>query len=168
MFRRRWGRDGRTADAGRSERPTGPAQPPVDTCRHGVRAGEDGPVGRAPVLRALSVSHDLVRPGSSVVVGWCFEDADEVVVDGRRGHPACGEALVRIDRRRPVEVIGRNGHACTPVATSTVVTTAAVPLDLPPVPDPLRGSPDVDLAATVGVPTAARLHTRSAARRRLR
>lgn len=161
----RWGRDERTTETGRSERA---AEPPVATCRHGARTREHAAVGQAPVLRALSVSSDLVRPGSSVSVTWCFERADEVVVDGGRGLPACGEALVRIDHRRAIEVVGRNEHASTQVATSTVLTTAAAPLGPPPVADLPAGSSDVDLAATVGVPTAARLHARSAARARYR
>ncbi|MGY1771972.1 hypothetical protein [Blastococcus sp. SYSU D00813] len=166
----RWISDTRQADAERRENVTEPAEPPVVTCRHGVRAGEQPPVEQAPVLRALSVSHNIVRPGSSISVTWCFEHAADVVVDGRRGYPACGEALVRIDRSRAVEVIGRNRHVSTPVATSTVVATAVPQLDLPTVSAPPPVALHMDVAATVGAgaPIAARLDALWAAQDRLR
>ena len=112
-----------------------PAEPPVVVCRHGVRAGAETPVGQPPVLRALSVSHHIVQPGSGVSVTWCFEHADDVVVDGLRGYPACGEAPVRIRSTRSVEVIGRNRTVETPCATSTVVATSVPPLQ------PARAAP---------------------------
>lgn len=168
----RWISDTRQADAERRENVAETAEPPVVTCRHGVRAEEQSPVEQAPVLRALSVSHNIVRPGSSVGVTWCFEHASDVVVDGRRGYPACGEALVRIDRSRAVEVMGRNRHVSTPVATSTVVATAVPQLDLPSVSAPPPIALHMDVAATVGAgagaPIAARLDALWAAQDRLR
>ncbi|WP_029433110.1 hypothetical protein [Blastococcus sp. URHD0036] len=159
----RWISDGRQAEAERRapstvESPL-PAEAPVVVCRHGVRAGAETPVGQPPVLRALSVSHHIVQPGSAVSVTWCFEHADDVVVDGLRGYPACGEAPVRIRSTRSVEVIGRNRTVEAPASTSTVVATAVPPLQPPrdtPAPSvALR----VDVAATVGAgaPVAARL-----------
>jgi hypothetical protein len=155
----RWIGDTRQADAERRESGTGSADPAAVACRHGVPAGQDIPVEQAPVLRALSVSHNVVRPGSSVSVTWCFEHASDVVVDGRRGYPPCGEALVRIDRTRPVEVIGRNRHGSTPLATSAVVATAVPQLHLPTVASPPPVALHMDVAATVGAgaPIAQRL-----------
>jgi hypothetical protein len=108
------------------------------------------PVEQAPVLRALSVSHSIVRPGGSVSVTWCFEHCDGVVVDGRGGHPACGESLVRIDRTRRIEVVGRNRYGSTPVATASVVAMAVPQLHLPTVESPPPVSLHTDVAATVG------------------
>ncbi len=155
----RWISDARQADAERREAPAESTEPPLVTCRHGVPTGGETPVEQAPVLRALSVSHNIVRPGSSVSVTWCFEHASDVVVDGRRGYPACGEALARIDRTRPVEVIGRNRHGSTPVATSAVVATAVPQLHLPTVSAPPPVTLHLDVAATVGAgaPIARRL-----------
>jgi hypothetical protein len=166
-----WISDVRRAEAERREfAPAETAEPPVVACRHGVRAGAATPVGQPPVLRALSVSHHIVQPGSPVSVTWCFEHADDVVVDGLRGYPACGEAPVRIRSSRAVEVIGRNRTVETPAATSTVVATGVPPLRPP------AGSPApsvalrIDVAATVGsgAPVAARLDAiyRAADRRR--
>ena len=100
----RWLRDWREADAQQRESQRQSPSPiealPV-SCRHGVPVDAPMRVEQAPVLRALSVSHSIVRPGSSVSVTWCFEDCYDVVVDGRPGYPACGEALVRVDQHPP-------------------------------------------------------------------
>ncbi|MGY1702704.1 hypothetical protein [Geodermatophilus sp. SYSU D00766] len=146
----RWIRDwreeaaqGRQADGG---------EPQVVACRHGVPAGAE-PEGQVPVLRALSVSHTIVRPGSSVLVSWCFEHARDVLVDGHGGHPPCGEALVRIDASRRVEVTGRNRWTTTPAATPVVAAVEAPQLDLPTVTAPPPVSLHADVAATVGTPS---------------
>jgi hypothetical protein len=148
----RWLRDWREADAQQRERKAPSASPddalPV-TCRHGVPVDAPVRVEQAPVLRALSVSHSIVRPGASVSVTWCFEQCEGVIVDGRGGYPACGEALVRIDRSRRVEVVGRNRHGSTPVATATVVAMTVPQLDLPTVQSPPPVSLRTDVAAAV-------------------
>src|SRR4051812_37818331 len=105
----RWIRDWREADAHRqnganNEEPSAGVAP--RTCRHGVPADTKVQAEQSPVLRALSVSHAIVRPGSHVNVTWCFENALDVAVDGRAGHPACGEALVQIEKSRRVELVG--------------------------------------------------------------
>jgi hypothetical protein len=120
------------------------------TCRHGVPVDAPTPGEQAPVLRALSVSHSIVRPGSSVSVTWCFEHGRGVVVDGRGGYPSCGEALVRIDRTRRIEVVGLNRHGSTPVATASVVAMVVPQLNLPTVASPPPVSLHTDVAASVG------------------
>jgi hypothetical protein len=135
-----------------------------------VRQDVDLPVDQPPVLRALSVSHHIVRPGSPVSVTWCFEHAEDVVVDGERGYPACGEAQVRISGTRSVEVIGRNRYTETPAATPTVVATSASPLQ-PPAGTPAPSvALRIDVAATVGTgaPVTARLDALYAAAERRR
>ncbi|WP_138732015.1 hypothetical protein [Modestobacter excelsi] len=152
----RWIRDWREEDAQRQAgKPAedGPASPTSATCRHGVTLDAEVPAEQTPVLRALSVSHTIVRPGSSVSVTWCFENALDVVVDGRAGQPPCGEALVTIDHSRRVEVVGRNRRATTPVATATVVAMAVPQVDLPTVSAPPPVSLRSDVAATVGTAT---------------
>jgi hypothetical protein len=105
------------------------------------------------VLRALSVSHSIVRPGSSVSVTWCFQHCDQVLVDGRGGYPSCGEALVRLHHSRRIELTGRNRYGATPVATPSVVAMAVPQLDLPQMTSPPPVSLRTDVAATVGTPT---------------
>jgi hypothetical protein len=151
----RWIRDWREADAQRLNGAVGgesSGEPAPVTCRHGVPVDAAAPAEQTPVLRALSVSHTIVRPGSSVSVTWCFENAIDVVVDGRTGYPACGEALARIDHSRQVEVVGRNRHSTTPVATATVVAMVVPQLNLPTVSAPPPVSLHTDVAATVGAP----------------
>lgn len=151
----RWIRDWREADAQRQggavdhDSPAGPAGV---TCRHGVPADTKVQPEQTPVLRALSVSHNIVRPGSNVNVTWCFENALDVVVDGHAGHPACGEALAQIASSRRVEVVGRNRRSSTPVATATVVAMAVPQLDLPTLSAPPPVALHADVAATVGAP----------------
>ena len=99
------------------------------------------------------MSHTIVRPGSAVLVTWCFEHARDVVVDGRGGHPPCGEAMVRIDQSRRIEVVGRNRFTTTSVATPAVVAVAVPQLDLPTVTAPPPVSLHADVAATVGAPS---------------
>ncbi len=142
----RWIRDwreegahGTTADGSRPK--------PV-ACRHGATSSE--PNGQIPVLRSLSVSHTIVRPGSDVLVTWCFEHALDVVLDGRAGFPPCGEALVRVDTSRRIDVTGRNRFATTPAATPTVAAVAVPQLALPTVAAPPPVSLHADVAATVG------------------
>lgn len=149
----RWLRDWRETDA-RRPADAGAANSPRDelpvTCRHGVPVDAPATIEQAPVLRALSVSHPLVQPGGSVSVTWCFEHCDDVVVDGVGGYPACGEARVRIDRSRRIEIAGRNRYGSTPVATATVVAMNMSELHLPPVAAPPPVSLRADVAATVG------------------
>jgi len=145
----RWIRDWREAAAHGAPAPT----PEPVTCRHGVRTDEKVAAGQTPVLRALSVSHTIVRPGSSVNVTWCFENALDVVVDGQPGHPVCGAALVQIDASRRVEVAGRNRRSTTVVATATVVAMEVPQLHLPTVSAPPPVALHADVAATAGVPT---------------
>jgi hypothetical protein len=140
----RWIRDSRE-EAARTQ----PTQPPAPiACRHGVTSGD--PDGQLPVLRALSVSHTIVRPGSEVLVTWCFEHALVVVVDGRAGFPPCGEALVRVDTSRRIDVTGRNSFATAPAATPAVAAVAVPQLALPTVAAPPPVSLHADVAATVG------------------
>jgi hypothetical protein len=106
-----------------------------------------------PVVRSLSVSHTIVRPGTSVLVTWCVEHALDVVVDGRAGFPPCGEALVRIDASRRVEVTGRNPVTTTPAATPVVAALEVPQLHLPSVAAPPPVSLHADVAATVGAPS---------------
>ncbi|MGR7026368.1 hypothetical protein [Geodermatophilus sp. URMC 62] len=148
----RWIRDWREDDEQR--RAHGPtSEPRFVACRHGVPAdgGASGP--QVPVLRALSVSHTIVRPGSSVLVTWCFEHALDVLVDGRGGHPPCGEAMVRVDSSRRIDVVGRNRFTTTPAATPTVAAVAVPQLDLPSLSAPPPVSLHADVAATVGAPS---------------
>ncbi|MBB3086668.1 hypothetical protein [Geodermatophilus sabuli] len=152
----RWIRDWREA-AAQQRNATGTesdAEPQLVSCRHGVAVDVETPEERAPVLRALSGSHTIVRPGSSVSVTWCFEHARDVVVDGRGGYPACGEALVRIDDSRRIELVGRNRHGATPVATAAIVAMAVPQLDLPTVASPPPVALRTDVAATVGATTS--------------
>jgi hypothetical protein len=149
----RWLRDWREAEA--QQRPDqASSESPNDavpvTCRHGAPVDAPVPVEQAPILRAMSVSHSIVRPGASVSVTWCFEHADGAVVDGRGGYPACGEALVRIDRTRRIGVVGGNRHGSTPVATAAVVAMTVPQLHLPTVDSPPPVSLRTDVAATVG------------------
>ncbi len=144
----RWIRDWREEAA--SARPAGEPPAPV-ACRHGVPAGS-APDGQVPVLRALSVSHTIVRPGSAVLVSWCFEHARDVVVDGHGGHPPCGEALVHVAASRRIEVTGRNRVTTTPAATPVVAAVTVPQLDLPTVAAPPPVSLHADVTATVGAP----------------
>ncbi len=148
----RWIRDWREAES--QQRATAEAGnvPAAVACRHGIRTDAETPVEQASVLRALSVSHTIVRPGSDVSVTWCFEHARDVVVDGRGGYPACGQALVRVDDSRRIEVVGRNRHGTTPVATAAVVAVAVPQVDLPTVAAPPPVALRADVAATVGAP----------------
>jgi hypothetical protein len=145
----RWIRDSReeAARARPAEEPPAPA-----ACRHGVSRSD--PDGQVPVLRAVSVSHTIVRPASDVLVTWCFEHARDVEVDGRAGFPPCGEALVRVDTSRRIDVTGRNGFATTPAATPAVAAVAVPQLALPTVAAPPPVSLHVDVAATVGPPSS--------------
>jgi hypothetical protein len=148
----RWLRDWREADA---RRQTGRAAEQDDglpvTCRHGVPVDGSVRVEQAPVLRALSVSHAIVPPGGRVSVTWCFAHCRAVVVDGRGGYPACGEAPVRIDSTRRIEIVGQNRFGSTPVATAAVVAmnVPRLPTVESPPPVVLR----TDIAATLGAPT---------------
>lgn len=145
----RWLRDWREEAA---ERPAESKPDPLQalTCRHGVPVSVTGAADQAPILRALSVSSFIVPRGGRVSVSWCFEQCRSVVVDGRGGYPACGEATVTVDASRRIEVVGHNRHGSTPVATACVVATDVPQLDLPtavaPPPVVLR----TDVAATVG------------------
>jgi hypothetical protein len=144
----RWIRDWREEQA---QRP--PHAPPVPVaCRHGVPA-VPAAGAQVPVVRSLSVSHTIVRPGTSVLVTWCVEHALDVVVDGRAGFPPCGEALVRIDASRRVEVTGRNPVTTTPAATPVVAALEVPQLHLPSVAAPPPVSLHADVAATVGAPS---------------
>ncbi|MGK5112039.1 hypothetical protein [Geodermatophilus sp. CPCC 205506] len=151
----RWLRDWREAEARqRTDRPSGPPPAPSPVvCRHGAPLDVEGPAQQAPVLQALSVSHTIVRPGSQVSVTWCFQNCRDVVVDGRGGHPSCGEALVQIDTSRRIQLVGRNRYGTTPVATATVVAMTVPQLDLPTVAAPPPVSLRTDVAATVGAST---------------
>ncbi|WP_347057383.1 hypothetical protein ABC795_11810 [Blastococcus sp. HT6-30] len=149
----RWLRDWREADAQQGMREQAPEladEPKTITCRHGVPLDVDPDGVRAPVLRALSTSHTLVRPGSDVSVTWCFEGARVVEIDGRPGNPSCGEALVRVDTTRRIPVVGSNRHGSTPVATASVVAMSMPQLDLPTVDSPPIVSLRADVAAHVG------------------
>ncbi|MEU2349850.1 hypothetical protein [Modestobacter sp. NPDC049651] len=149
----RWLRDWRE-DAGRQgAAPAQPEAPRPVTCRHGRPVDAPVPADQAPVLCALAVNHPVVRPGSSVSVTWCFEHATDVDVDGRPGHPACGEALVQVDASRRIEVVGRNEHATTRVATATVVAQDVPTVHLPTVTAPPPVSLHTDVLATVGAPS---------------
>jgi hypothetical protein len=153
----RWLRDWREAEAQRRPEEPQPANLPV-TCRHGVPLDAQTP-GQAPVLRALSVSHHVVRPGAGVSVTWCFENAGDVVVDRIPGYPPCGEAVVRIDRTRRVEVVGRNRWGTTPVGTADVVAMTVPQVHLPTVaaPPPVSLRTDVTAAVGAAAPITARL-----------
>ncbi|SFT67159.1 hypothetical protein SAMN05660657_02314 [Geodermatophilus amargosae] len=146
----RWLRDSREQAA--RTRTVDDGEPELVACRHGVPVGPAAE-GQMPVLRALSVSHTIVRPGSSVLVTWCFEHARDVLVDGHGGHPRCGEALVRIDSSRRVDVTGRNRFTTTPAATPVIAAVAVPQLDLPSVAAPPLVSLRADVAATVGAPS---------------
>ena len=143
----RWLRDWRDA-ASRHE--AAPEQ--TTTCRHGRPLAEPVRTGQPPALMALAVSQPVVRPGGTVQISWCFDNATDVDVDGRPGHAACGEALVRIDTSRRVEVIGRNTWATTPVATPTVVALGTGELHLPTVAAPPPVALRTDVAVTAAVP----------------
>ncbi len=148
----RWLRDWREEDAQRHNTEAQPErsdEPMAVTCRHGVAMDADPSAIQAPVLRALSTSHTLVRPGSNVSVTWCFEDARQVEVDGRGDYPSCGEALVEVDRTRRIGVVGINRHGKTPVATASVVAMSVPQLDLPGVDSPPIVSLRADVAASV-------------------
>ncbi|MGY1640881.1 hypothetical protein ACI782_07060 [Geodermatophilus sp. SYSU D00703] len=148
----RWIRDWREAEA--QQRVTADDDVPAAvTCRHGAPLDAESPVEQAPVLRALSVSHTIVRPGSDVSVTWCFEHARDVAVDGRGGHPACGQALARVDATRRIEVVARNRHGSTPVATAAVIAMTVPQLDLPTVAAPPPVALRADVAATIGAPS---------------
>jgi hypothetical protein len=149
----RWIRDSREATAQGRTGPVAGSEPEFVACRHGVPADGGASDRQVPVLRALSVSHTIVRPGSSVLVTWCFEHARDVVVDGRSGHPPCGEELVRIDESRRIDVVGRNRFSTTPSATPVVVAVTVPQLDLPTVTAPPPVSLHADVAATVGAPS---------------
>ena len=154
----RWLRDWREEDAQRpsSERSPKPSDDPMSIrCRHGATLDAHQSAERAPILRALATSHTLVRPGSDVSVTWCFEDARDVEIDGRRGHPACGEALVRVEQTRRVPVTGINRHGTTPVATPSIVAMAIPQLDLPTVDSPPIVSLRADVTAALGATTSA-------------
>src|SRR4051794_4123082 len=101
----RWLRDWRENAARQGPAPAQPEAPRPVTCRHGRPVDVPIPAGQAPVPGARAVTPPVVRPGSSVSVTWCFEHATDVDVDGRPGYPACGEAFVRIDTSRRIEVI---------------------------------------------------------------
>ncbi|SHG42253.1 hypothetical protein [Geodermatophilus nigrescens] len=147
----RWIRDWREEAA--SGRTATGVEPQLLACRHGIAADAGASDTQVPVLRALSVSHTIVRPGSAVLVTWCFEHARDVVVDGRGGHPPCGEALVHVHASRRIEVTGRNRFSTTPAATPVVVAVAVPQLDLPTVAAPPPVSLYADVAATVGAPS---------------
>src|SRR3954447_21355543 len=141
----RWIRDSREEAAQGRTGPASRGEPELVACRHGVPADAGASDGQVPVLRALSVSHTIVRPGSSVLVTWCFQHARDVVVDGQGGHPPCGEALVRVDASRRIDVVGRNRFSTTPAATPVVVAVTVPQLDLPTMTAP----PPVSLHADV-------------------
>jgi hypothetical protein len=147
----RWLRDWREAEARTRQIPDTQEGGLPTTCRHGVPVHESMRIEQAPVLRALSLSHSIVRPGGRVSVTWCFAHCRAVVVDGRGGYPPCGEAPVRIDHTRRIEVVGQNRFGATPAATAAVVAME-VP-HLPTVESPPPVSLRTDVAATVGAPT---------------
>jgi hypothetical protein len=151
----RWLRDWREAESQGRLDVSGPESLlrslPV-TCRHGVPVESPVASERAPVLRALSVSHAIVRPDGRVSVTWCFKDCRSVMVDGRGGHPACGEAVVQVDDTRRIDVVASNRHGSTPVATAAVVAMPVPQLDLPTAAAPPVLSMRADVAATVGGP----------------
>jgi hypothetical protein len=149
----RWIRDSREEAAQGHNGLVTSGEPELVACRHGVPADAGASDRQVPVLRALSVSHTIVRPGSSVLVTWCFEHARDVVVDGRGGHPPCGEALVRVDASRRIDVVARNRFSTTPSATPVVVAVTVPQLDLPSVTAPPPVSLHADVAATVGAPS---------------
>jgi hypothetical protein len=128
--------------------PTTEEQLPV-RCRHGVPV-ERADDGRLPVLRALSVSHMVVPPGAEVSVTWCFDGARDVVVDGASGYSACGEARVRIDRSRRIDLAGRNRSGITHAATAEIVTVLVPQVTAPAVAAPPPVTLRTDVAASVG------------------
>jgi len=150
----RWIRDSREAAAQGRAGQVANIEPELVACRHGVPANAGNSDRQVPVLRSLSVSHTIVRPGSSILVTWCFEHARDVVVDGGSGHPPCGEALVRVDESRRIDVVGRNRFSTTPSATPVVVAVTVPQLDLPTVTAPPPVSLHADVAATVGAPSS--------------
>jgi hypothetical protein len=147
----RWLRDWREAESQHRAEPRGDASPNTlpQTCRHGVPVDDWARPEQAPGLRALSVSHAIVRPGANVSVTWCFEGARDVVVDGRPGYPFCGEALVPVHHTRRVELVGRNWSGATPVATAAVVAMDVPQVHLPPVDAPPSVNLRTDVAASV-------------------
>jgi hypothetical protein len=156
----RWLRDWREEEAQqRIAEPRPDDSPRPVTCRHGQPVGGVPPHGRLPVLRALAISHPIVRPGSYVSVTWCFQDAEDVVVDGRGGYPTCGEAPAWIDRTRQVEVVGRNRYGYTAAATAAVVAMAEPQVHLPTLasPPPVHLRSDVTAAIAGQTPVALRL-----------
>ena len=92
-------------------------------------------------------------------VTWCFGGCSDVVVDGRAGYPACGEAVVPVVQSRRIEVVGRNRSGVTPVGTATVVAMAAPQLYLPTpsAPPPVVLRTDVSAALTPVAPITGRL-----------
>lgn len=156
----RWLRDWRNSEArGDDAAPDDVRCTDALRCRHGVADDAAAAGDRAPVPRALSVSHTIVRPGSQVSVTWCFDGAREVVVDGRRGHPACGEALVTIAASRRIAVQGGNRCGRTSLATPTVIAVAAPQVDLPTlaVPPPVALTADVGVSVGAAAPITRRL-----------
>jgi hypothetical protein len=149
----RWLRDSREAEAqGRASGTAEPSTLPV-VCRHGVPV-DTAPPGQPPVLRALAAASPIVPPGAEVSVTWCFEHAHDVVVDGWPGYPSCGEARVRIDATRRIEVVGRNRYGVTPAATPAVVAMTMPKVSLPSVQPPPPVTLQVDVAAAVAAPSA--------------
>lgn len=149
----RWIRDAREEAAQRGNGQVAGDKPEFVACRHGVAADAAASERQVPVLRSLSVSHTIVRPGSSVLVTWCFEHARDVVVDGSGGHPPCGEELVRIDESRRIDVVGRNRFSTTPAATPAVAAVAVPQLNLPSSNAPPPVTLHADVAASVGAPS---------------
>lgn len=123
-----------------------PSRLALGRCRHGDDLDE-GSDQRPPVVRALSVSHTIVRPGSRVSVTWCFVGAGDVVVDGVPGHPACGETTVPIEATRRVDLIAFGRRGRTDVSTPAVVAVQVPELDL----GSSAAPPPVALRADVGV-----------------
>lgn len=148
----RWIRDSREEAAQRGGGRSADDPSEVVACRHGVATDGAASDRQVPVLRSLSVSHMIVRPGSSVLVGWCFEHARDVVVEGEAGHAPCGEALVRVDTSRRIDVVGRNRFSTTPAATPTVAAVTVPQLNLPTSATPPPVALRADVAATAGAP----------------
>lgn len=155
----RWIRDWRESGVRSGELPQNGALGHLPSvCRHGAPVDGDIPPGQPPVLRALGVSHFVVAPGADVSVTWCFDGAREVVVDGQLGHPACGEARVRIDRTRRVDIVGSNQFGTSPAATASIVAVAPHEAVLPAVAAPPAISLRTDVATSVaGGPSATQL-----------
>ncbi len=146
----RWLRDWRETDA----RTPREATADQARCRHGAPLGEAEAHDQPPVLRALGVSHLIVAPGAEVAVTWCFQGGRQVLVDGSDGHPACGEALVRIDRSRRIELVASNPRGRLPVATARVVAMRAPQLDHPGATAPPPVALRTDISATMSTAPA--------------